>query len=301
MQYHRSVKRGFDGLISANGFRTYALAILLFTVSTLCVAQRGGAAHAGARARSAPSQYNFPSGSLASRRGIASRGLRRYSPYTSPYTSPYISLPFPFFGDSFNPDDIYSSGYPVASEPPAFVLQAARALSGSGGAGLGNDRETAASRAVSSEPGSSEPMMIELQNGRYVRVHSPAADGEALPLTLAPDNSHFDSTQLAKSTTTHSGRRVEQNGESTPAAAATSARELPPAVLVFRDGHSEDVRDYTIADGVLYARGDFYTDGYWSKKIDLSALNLAQTLQDNDKRNVKFVLPSLPNEVITRF
>jgi hypothetical protein len=83
-------------------------------------------------------------------------------------------------------------------------------------------------------------------------------------------------------------------------AAATPAQDLPPVVLVFRDGHSEEVRDYTIADGMLYARGDFYTDGYWNKKIDLFNLDVTQTLQANAAREVKFVLPSSPNEVITR-
>ena len=82
--------------------------------------------------------------------------------------------------------------------------------------------------------------------------------------------------------------------------AARSPRDLPPAVLVFRDGHGEEVHDYTIADGFLYARGDFYSDGYWNKKIDLSTLDLSQTLQTNSTRSVKFILPSSPNEVITR-
>jgi hypothetical protein len=70
--------------------------------------------------------------------------------------------------------------------------------------------------------------------------------------------------------------------------------------LFFRDGHSEEVRDYTIADGILYASGDYYTDGYWNKKINLSALDLARTLQSNAANHVNFVLPSSPNEVITR-
>jgi hypothetical protein len=83
-------------------------------------------------------------------------------------------------------------------------------------------------------------------------------------------------------------------------AASSPAQNLPSAVLIFRDGHSEEVRDYTIADGILYARGDYYTDGYWSKKIDLAALNVPETLQANANRSVKFVLPSSPNEVITR-
>jgi hypothetical protein len=128
------------------------------------------------------------------------------------------------------------------------------------------------------EPLSSEPLMIELQNGRYVRVKASAADGEAAPISLSKDSG--------------------------PAARAAvisaSAPALPAAVLIFHDGHREEVRDYSIAEGSLYARGDFYTDGYWNKKIDLANLDVAQTQQANLDRNVKFVLPSSPNEVITR-
>ena len=80
----------------------------------------------------------------------------------------------------------------------------------------------------------------------------------------------------------------------------TPAPELTPVTLLFRDGHREDVRDYTIADGTIYVRGDFYRDGYWNKKIQLSALDLPETLQLNQARGIRFVLPSAPNEVITR-
>ena len=65
----------------------------------------------------------------------------------------------------------------------------------------------------------------------------------------------------------HSAKSAPTNSNSAPAIAATPpAHDLPPALLVFRDGHTEEVRDYTIADGILYARGDFYTDGYWAGK-----------------------------------
>jgi hypothetical protein len=123
--------------------------------------------------------------------------------------------------------------------------------------------------------------MLELQNGRYVRISSTAANGEVLPSYNRAQAGNIKPEKL-----THR--------KSTP------AQNLPPALLVFRDGHTEEVRDYTIADGVLYARGDYYTDGYWTKKIELSALNVAETLQANTTRNVKFALPSSPNEVITR-
>lgn len=112
--------------------------------------------------------------------------------------------------------------------------------------------------------------MIERQNGHYVRLTTTPANGQ--PLSL------------------------ENDKNPTPAATAT----LPPALLIFRDGHTEEVRDYAIADGILYARGDYYTNGYWNKKIVLSTLNVGETQQANTTRNVKFVLPTSPNEVITR-
>ncbi len=115
-----------------------------------------------------------------------------------------------------------------------------------------------------------QPLMIELQNGRYVRVNRAAGDGGAVLLDLAPDR------------------------------APSPPHELAPVLLFFRDGHSEEVRNYTIADGILYASGDYYTDGYWNKKIELSTVNVPQTLEVNAQRNVKFALPKSSNEVITR-
>jgi hypothetical protein len=210
-------------------------------------------------------RFNSPTGSF-------SRGHNAYaaSSRRSAYTSPYTSLPFPFFGDSFNPDDIYSTGYPVASQPPAFVLQAANALSNSA------DYKTRRSDREVPPP---QPLMIELQNGRYVRIHSTPSNGEVLSANLTSSDSQPAPISSTASPATH---------------------DLPAAVLIFRDGHSEEVRDYSIADGILYARGDYYTDGYWNKKIALATLNVPETMQANNARNVKFVLPASANEVITR-
>jgi hypothetical protein len=203
---------------------------------------------------------------------------------------PYSSLPFPFFGDSFNPDDIYSTGYPVASEPPAFLSSAMR--------GLIDPSANAMGSAISPPNApSSQPLLIELQGGRYVRVTSNAIDGEALPLNL----SSKDSNSQVESASSDS-RHISRTGEFTaaPLVSSTSSRDVPPAILIFRDGHTEEIREYTITDGSLYARGDFYTQGYWNKKIDLAALNVPETVQANASRNVNFTLPSSPNEVIVR-
>jgi hypothetical protein len=134
---------------------------------------------------------------------------------------------------------------------------------------------------------SSQPLMIELQNGRYVRVNSTAIDGQALPLNASSNGP----TSFAPA--------GDQSREG-PVLPADPSPDLAPVVLIFRDGRSEEVRDYTISNGTLYARGDFYTDGYWNKKIDLSGLSVSETLQTNASRGVKFLLPSSPNEVVTR-
>jgi hypothetical protein len=272
--------------------RLPTLLALLATITPFSAAQKAAPTHNPAPARHAIPRFNLPTGDFAFSRDAHQPGFRR--------TSPYTSLPFPFFGDSFTPDDIYSTGYPVSSQPPMILLQAARAMSGAtdylGQPGLGQP-------GIDHEPSPTQPLMIELQNGRYVRITTAAVDGEAQPLTLAHDRDQPDNLQSTKSTHTRSTMQIESNAANPTGpmlAAATPAPNLPPVLLVFRDGHSEEVRDYTIADGILYARGDFYTDGFWNKKISLYTLNLTQTLEANTARNMKFVLPSSPNEVITR-
>jgi hypothetical protein len=247
--------------------RTLALFTLLATLAPWCPAQR---AAVSAPAHIAPARPPIQRSTQPNRSFALRQNSRTFSRFreSSPFTSPYISLPFPFFGDSFSPDDIYSTGYPVASQPPAFVLQAASALAGSADS---MSRNWGPDMGPDNTRQSHQPLVIELQNGRYVRIRSTAVDGEVQELTPSP-----------------------------AIAAQSPPHDLPSAVLIFRDGHSEEVRDYAIADGILYARGDYYIDGYWNKRIALSTLDLAQTLQANTNRNVNFVLPSSPNEVITR-
>jgi len=266
------------------------LATALLTPAAAQRAAFASPAHAAAPPRAAMHAFNSRSANFALGRGAHSSGFRRPSPY--PYS--YASLPFPFFSDSFDPNDIYSTGYPVASQPPPFVLEAARALANSSSPMgfapvLDNNRESA----------SSQPLMLELQNGQYVRVNANAAEvDDAHDLTSTASGTTNKNPQPAKSARSH----FSSPADTTPGLGIVPARsrELPPATLIFRDGHSEEVRDYTIADGILYARGDYYADGYWNKKIGLAALNIPETLQANATRNVKFVLPSSPNEVITR-
>jgi hypothetical protein len=260
--------------------RAFMAIAVLAVLGPLATAQRA----ATMSAHAAPMHPRAPANNLNFAR--SSRAFH----HSSPYGLGYGSLPFPFLGDNFDPGDIYSTGYPVSSEPPPYLMQALQQMASSGMNPLASAMGPMTMN--SREPSPSEPLMIELQNGHYVHVKSAPIGDDTEPLKFA-DNSSTEPS--------HASKAAKSSGQNSaaPQLVATAA-PLPSAVLIFRDGHSEEVRDYTIANGILYARGDYYTDGYWNKKIDLANLNVAQTLQANNERSVKFVLPSAPNEVITR-
>jgi hypothetical protein len=123
-----------------------------------------------------------------------------------------------------------------------------------------------------------QPLLIELQGGQYIRLNGeePAA---------------------AETIDQNPGLALKPGGSPTT---VIPSQDLVPAVVVFRDGHREEVAAYTITDGVLYAQGNYYTDGSWNRKIDLSSLNLPETIEASRSRGVHFRLPAAPNEVVTR-
>jgi hypothetical protein len=82
--------------------------------------------------------------------------------------------------------------------------------------------------------------------------------------------------------------------------AAEPPRELPPAVLVFRDGHEEELKNYTIIGKTLYTRANYWTSGSWKRKIEIANLDVPATLKLNQERGSQFRLPSEPQEVVIR-
>ena len=246
----------------------------LFLVATLTAvtpwafAQRTTASSAHPTAPVADPAH--PDASATLLRNLMSRpkfdGHRGFQP-----SNPYLPLlsAFGMFSDSSYPNDSSAAGSPPAAQAPNILLQALSPITGT------QDQQ---------QP-SSQPLLIELQGGRYVQLNgeNPSANG------------------LAYQAPNPATARGSANLASTKRSAhEVAARVLAPVVLVFRDGHNEEVSDYTIAGGTIYARGDYYSDGYWNKKIELSALNLPETVKSNQEHGVHFVLPSAPNEVITR-
>lgn len=121
-----------------------------------------------------------------------------------------------------------------------------------------------------------EPLLLEWQGDRWVRVNPTAESGTAKSAAdLRP-----------------SQQRAGHNApENTP---------IPPpnAVLIFSDGHREEISRYMIVGGVMYANSDYWTTGTWTKKILLSSLDLPASLRANQERGAKLMLPGGPNEVV---
>lgn len=212
-------------------------------------------------------------------RGGFNRGGLRSSSYSLPLYDPLYA------------DYLSSTGYPVASQPPLIILQA----------------PPAAAPAPDRSASPSQPLMIERQGDRYVRVSGPEMSGaetEMIGPELIDPSVDRKTIELEVNHRQMHHREMtdrEMNDrESSSAIHIAAVPELPPAVLIFRDGHHEEASEYTIADGILYTRGDPYTGTFWNRKIELSSLNLPETIASNQSRGVTFQLPQSPNEVIVR-
>jgi hypothetical protein len=130
-----------------------------------------------------------------------------------------------------------------------------------------------------------EPLLIENRGGQWVRVPT-GNQIQAAPESTKPAPAPLPSLQP---------------GITGPAGEALSLPELPPARIVFRDGHMEEVQKYMIQGGVLYTTSDYWTTGSWTRKIPLAELDIPASLKLNKERGTKFNLPSAPNEVVIRF
>ena len=133
-----------------------------------------------------------------------------------------------------------------------------------------------------------EPLLIEWQGDHFVRMtlsQKASASGQT-----APDYAERSSVRSSAPPRSVPWRKD----------ASDPPRELPPAVLVFRDGRKEEVSSYTIMSGTIYSKADYWTSGSWTKKIPIADLDVSATLALNQERGLKFVLPAGPDEVVVR-
>jgi len=141
------------------------------------------------------------------------------------------------------------------------------------------------------EPKSAAPLLIEWQGDRYVRRTSTTTGSR----DSQPD--YVADTKSGAFTNNKAGRssQIPSKGDR-----PSNLSELPPTAFIFRDGHREESDNYSIISGVIYARGDYWATGQWSKQIKLSQLDLPATIKANQQQGITFRIPAAPNEVITR-
>lgn len=171
----------------------------------------------------------------------------------------------PYF---YYPDYDYDYGYePVTQEPPppAAVVEAAQPA------------------APAAPP--PEPLVLEYRDNQWVRV---ASYGQSPARVQSVEQGPAPAPVLRSAAT---GRKE---------AAQPPPPELPPAILVFRDGHEEEVEKYTIMGGSIYTSADYWSTGSWTREVPIAELDVAATLKVNQQRGGKLTLPSGPHEVVIR-
>jgi hypothetical protein len=136
-----------------------------------------------------------------------------------------------------------------------------------------------------------EALIVELQGDHWVRItpyYQPApAANQTTNAATTPSQALASKSSSAKSPVT---------GSQTPA--PTSAAPLPRAVLVFRDGHQEEIGQYRIMGATIYLNTDYWTSGAWTRTVPIADLDVPATLKLNRQRGANFRLPSGPNEVM---
>lgn len=122
-------------------------------------------------------------------------------------------------------------------------------------------------------PPPAQPLLIELRGDNYVQL---SGEHDTKSQMIAPESSP---AKIQKPQT-------------------IAQAQTQPSTLIFRDGHEEEVANYTISNGILYASADYYSAGSWNREIKIASLNVPQTIATNQSRGVPFHLPGAPNEVV---
>jgi hypothetical protein len=221
---------------------------------------------AGARGSGVQMQGHggFRGGAARGRYGRSGfRGRRGYYHRGGYYSrTGFITAPY------FYPPD-YDSGYyeepPETQAPPAQVFFV----------------QTPAPSIQAAPAPAVDPLVLELHGDHWVRI-TDSGETEMGPGTSQPTTGQVSGQRSARTTS------------------AQPAPMLPPAVLVFRDGHQEQTQKYTIIGPAIYTSANYWAGGSWRRKIPLAELDVDATLRLNQERGVRFNLPSSPNEVVIR-
>ena len=175
------------------------------------------------------------------------------------------ALVYPYWYPSYY-SDYYSEPAPAEAPPPRVVIV-----------------ENTQPRAEAPPPPPPDSLVLELQGNHWVRV------------------TDSGQTELSPETGQQAPAKASSQRRAMPLETAEAPpTSLPPAVLVFRDGHKEEITRYTIIGGTIYTSADYWNQGKWTKKVPIADLNIPATLELNRQRGANFSLPSSPSVIVVR-
>ena len=151
-----------------------------------------------------------------------------------------------------------------------------------------NVEQTAQPASLAPMPTPPQSLLLELHGDHWVRITN---YGQSQTNAQSGEPEPQQAYDLPSATPSNAPRRI-------PTAEAPG--ELPPAVLVFLDGHKEEIGKYVIVASTIYASADHWSSGSWTRKVQIVQLDVPATLKLNQERGTKFSLPSGPNEVMIR-
>jgi hypothetical protein len=143
-----------------------------------------------------------------------------------------------------------------------------------------------------------EPLLIEWRGDHFERMtlsEKTAASGQT-----SPDYSEKSKRRSSAAVSSAAGLSKTRSSNPRSSAAAAPPHPMPPAILVFRDGRTEEISSYTIMSGSIFSKTDYWASGSWTKKIQVADLDVPATLKLNHEHGLNFVLPANPNEVVMR-
>ncbi len=136
-----------------------------------------------------------------------------------------------------------------------------------------------------------EPLVVELRGDHWVRLTGYGA---------SEISNQLPASQIVPAVPVAAGTKAKSKSADASTAVSPTEEKLPPAILIFRDGHREQISRYTIINKTIAIKSDYYASGSWTRNIPVTDLNIPATLQANHDANTKFALPTRPNEVVMR-
>lgn len=133
-----------------------------------------------------------------------------------------------------------------------------------------------------------ESLVLELQGDHWVRITNYGQSQTVGQSGQPGREGAFNLPSVASPVTT---RQIQQ---------VQPASELPPAVLVYRDGHREQIGKYLIMGTTIYTSADYWSSGTWTREVPIVELDVPATLKLNQERGANFSLPSRSSEVMIR-